>query len=101
MDESNTTEVTRGSDNVFEDLGFSTDEAASLAVRANLILDLKKWIQGRGWTQAEAATFFDEPETKIKSLVEGDIDRFTVDRLIIMLAKAGMRVKVEVLPAAA
>ena len=32
---------------------------------------------------------------------QGDIDRFSVDRLIIMLAKAGMRVKVEVLPAAA
>ncbi len=101
MDEGSTTEVTRGSDNVFEDLGFATDEAASLAVRANLILDLKKWIQGRDWTQAEAAIFFDEPETKIKSLVEGDIDLFSVDTLITMLAKAGMRVKVEVLPAAA
>lgn len=101
MDEGRSTEITRGHDNVFEDLGFPADEAANLAIRTNLMLDLKKWIRSRGWTRAEAATFFNEPETRIESLVAGDIDRFSVDKLIVMLAKAGMRVKVEVLPAAA
>ena len=95
------TQITRGHDNVFEDLGFSADEAANLAIRSNLILDLKSWIQSQGWTQAEAATFFSEPEETIKSLVARDIKGFSVDKLIVMLARAGMRVKVEVLPAAA
>jgi predicted XRE-type DNA-binding protein len=101
MDEGRSTEITRGHDNVFEDLGFPADEAANLAIRTDLMLDLKEWIQARGWTRAEAAAFFDEPETKIESLVAGDVEGFSVDELIVMLAKAGMRVKVEVLPAAA
>ena len=94
-------QITLGHDNVFEDLGFSVDEAANLAIRSNLILDLKSWIQSRGWTQTEAATFFCESEETINSLVAGDIESFSVDKLIVMLSKAGMRVKVEVLPAAA
>ena len=50
-------EVTRGNDNVFEDIGFEREEAASLKVRADLILDLRKYIETRGWTQCRAAAF--------------------------------------------
>ena len=46
-------EVTRGSDNVFEDIGFEREEAVSLKVRADLILDLRKYIETRGWTQCQ------------------------------------------------
>ncbi len=40
-------EVIRGSDNVFEDLGFGPEEAASLKVRADLMINLKKYIETR------------------------------------------------------
>ena len=43
-------EVTQGGDNVFEDVGFDREEAASLKVRADLMLDLRKYIETRGWT---------------------------------------------------
>ena len=43
-------EVTRGRDNVFEDIGFDREEAASLKVRADLMLNLRKYIETRGWT---------------------------------------------------
>ncbi len=43
--------MTRGSDKVFEDIGFEREEAASLKVRADLMLNLKKYIETRGWTQ--------------------------------------------------
>src|SRR6266403_462740 len=36
---------TRGSDNVFEDLGFNPEEAANLKIRADLMLDLREYIQ--------------------------------------------------------
>jgi hypothetical protein len=49
---------TRGSDNVFEDLGFEAEEAANLKIRADLMLDLRQYILARGWTQAKAADFF-------------------------------------------
>ena len=53
-------EVTQGCDNVFEDIGFEREEAASLKVRADLMLDLRKYIETRGWTQRQAAAFFGE-----------------------------------------
>lgn len=50
--------ITRGKDNVFEDLGFDAEEAANLKIRADLMLDIRQYIQDQGWTQAAAAAFF-------------------------------------------
>jgi predicted XRE-type DNA-binding protein len=87
------TQVTPGSDNVFEDVGFEAEEAANLKVRADLLLDLRQYIEARGWTQAEAAAFFGETQPRISNLLKGEISRFSIDKLINMLARAGIRVR--------
>ena len=84
--------ITRGKDNVFEDLGFEAGEAANLKVRADLMLDIRQYIQDQEWTQAEAATFFGETQPRISNLMKGEISRFSIDKLINMLARAGLRV---------
>lgn len=94
-------EVVQGGDNVFEDIGFDRAEAASLKVRADLMLDLRKYIEVNGWTQREAAAFFGESQPRISNLLAGEVGRFSVDKLINMLAKAGMQVEVYVKPQAA
>lgn len=94
-------EMTKGNENLFSDLGFSPEEAISLRIRADLMLDLKNYIQKQGWTQAEAATFFGETQPRISNLINGDIHRFSIDKLVMMLVKAGMQVKVEVISQAA
>ncbi len=101
MSEKQEIEVVRGDDNVSEDLGFGTEEAANLKIRTDLMLDLKRYIRGRSWTHKQAADFFCQPEPQIAALVHGQIADFSVDTLIRLLSKAGMRVRVEVLPAAA
>ena len=88
-------QVTHGSDNVFEDLGFAAEEAANLKVRADLMLDLRQYIATRGWTQADAAAFFGETQPRISNLMKGEIGRFSIDKLINMLARAGIRVRVK------
>ena len=88
-------QATRGSGNVFEDVGFDAAEAANLKVRADLLLDLRLHIQARGWTQAEAAAFFGETQPRISNLLKGEISRFSVDKLINMLARVGIRVRLE------
>ena len=93
--------VKEGSANVFEDLGFEREEAANLKVRSDLMLDLRRYIEQRGWTQEEAAHYFGETQPRISNLMRGEIDRFSVDKLIKMLAHAGMEVRVEVKPKAA
>jgi predicted XRE-type DNA-binding protein len=47
--------MTRSSGNVFRDVGFSSEEAAHLSVRSELLLRLQKVIAERGLTQTEAA----------------------------------------------
>lgn len=96
MAEEETVNVTLGDDNVFEDLGFEAEEAISLKVRADLMLDLRSYIQKRGWSQKEAAEFLGETQPRISNLMNGEISRFSVDKLINLLGKVGMEVKVEV-----
>ncbi len=50
-------ELIPGNDNVFKDIGFDRAEAANLSVRPDLMLDLRKYIESKGWTQREAAAF--------------------------------------------
>lgn len=86
---------------MFEDVGFEAEEAANLKVRADLLLDLRQYIQAHGWTQAEAAAFFGETQPRISNLLKGEISRFSIDKLINMLARAGIRVRLETKPRAA
>ncbi len=90
--------VVVGQENVFEDLGFSGEEAVNLRIRADLMLELRSFIQTKGWTQQDAAVFFEETQPRISNLMNGDINRFSVDKLLIMLTKAGMGIKFEVFP---
>ena len=82
--------IIKGKDNIFEDLGFEPEEAANLKIRADLILDLQKYIKKQEWTQQEAAKFFNETQPRISNLMNGDIERFSIDKLVQMIVKAGM-----------
>ena len=84
--------------NIFEELGFDKEEANNLTIRADLMLDLRKFIQSNNWTQVEAAVFFGETQPRISNLMNGDIDRFAIDKLVQMLSRAGMEVRVLVTP---
>lgn len=77
----------KGKENIFEDLGFESEEAANLKLRADLILDLQKIFKERGWTQKQAAKFFHETQSKISNLMNGDINQFSTDKLVQMIIK--------------
>lgn len=89
------TKIIQGGDNVFEDVGFEAGEAANLKIRADLMLDLRQYVRARGWTQAQAAAFFGETQPRISNLLKGEISRFSIDKLINMLARAGIRVRLQ------
>jgi predicted XRE-type DNA-binding protein len=66
-----------------------------LQIRADLMIDLREHIRGRGWTQWQAAAFFGETQPRISNLLKGEISRFSIDKLVNMLARAGVRVRLE------
>ena len=80
MVEKESLDVVLGSDNVFEDLGFDVEEAMNLKVRADLMLDLRAYIQKQGWTQQETAELLGETQPRISNLMNGEISRFSVDK---------------------
>ena len=90
--------VTKGSDNVFEDVGFEPIEAASLKLRADLMLKLRQFIRSRNWTQAEAASFFGETPATIDNFMDINSKHSSMDNLIHLLLIAGMNVRISVTP---
>jgi predicted XRE-type DNA-binding protein len=83
--------VQRSSGNVFRDLGFSPKEAESLRLRAELMIQLGRLIKARKLTQKSAAKLFGVTQPRISDLMRGKIDLFSIDMLVNMLARAGMR----------
>lgn len=90
--------LTRSSGNVFRDLGFSADEAEYLEVRSELMMNLQKVIKARGLTQAETAKLLAVTQTRVSDLMRGRIDLFSIDTLVDMLARLGIRAKLVLQP---
>jgi predicted XRE-type DNA-binding protein len=85
--------ITKGSANVFRDLGFSRAEGEHLRVRADLMLALEKLIARRQLTQAQAAKLLGVSQPRVNDLVRGRLHRFSIDALVDMLSRAGIRVR--------
>ncbi len=86
----------KSSGNVFTDLGFGPQEAEHLLVRADLMIAVRKVIESRKLTQAQAAKLFGVTQPRISNLVRGRIELFSIDTLVDMLAAAGLKVKLTV-----
>lgn len=88
--------ITRGSSNVFRDLGFSRAEAENLRQRSELMIALTDLIQKRRWTQAVAAKALGVTQPRISDLKRGKLMRFSLDMLVQMLNRAGAEVTISV-----
>ena len=81
------TTITRG--NVFEALGFDREESVELALRTQLMLELRTFIEANGLTQARAAEFFGTTQPRISYIVNGRIETMSSEYLISLLARTG------------
>jgi predicted XRE-type DNA-binding protein len=82
----------KSSGNVFVDLGYSPDEAAILQMRADLIANLRKFIKARKLTQSNAAAMLGISQSRVSDLARGKWEKFSLEMLIILAKKTGMRV---------
>ena len=83
-----------GGPNVFVDLGFEAGESANLLLRSDLMSALERRLEELGLTQAQAANALGVTQPRISDLTRGKIDRFSVDSLVKLLARAGVEVRV-------
>ena len=82
--------ITRSSGNVFTDLGFPPEEAAILAMRADLMAQLRLVIEKRNWTQIEAAKVLGISQSRVSDLMRGKWDKFSLDMLVTLATRAGL-----------
>ena len=85
--------VTASSGNVFVDLGYPPGEAAVMALRADLMARLRLLVQDEQWTQAEASERFGIAQSRVSDLLRGKWDKFSLDMLITLAARAGRKVE--------
>lgn len=90
--------MTRGSGNVFQDVGFPPAEAENLLMRAQLMTRIRD--VARGMTQREAARQFGLTQPRLNDLLRGKIDKFSLDALVLIATKAGMSVRLLIRKAA-
>ena len=82
--------ITRSSGNVFTDLGFPPEETAILAMRADLMAQLRLVVEERNWTQAEAAKLLGISQSRVSDLMRGKWDKFSLDMLVTLATRAGL-----------
>lgn len=88
--------IVESSGNVFADLGFSPEEAALLALRAELIARLRETIEQAGWTQVQAASRLGIGQSRVSDLMRGKYDKFSLDMLVTLATRAGRRVELAI-----
>ena len=88
--------MTRSSGNVFIDLGFKPEEAANLALRSSLMIQVRQAVSKLALTQVQAAKLLGVTQSRLNQLLKGKIDLFSIDALVNMLARAGYQTEVKV-----
>jgi predicted XRE-type DNA-binding protein len=88
--------VTKGSGNIFRDLGFSEERSAELILKSSLLQVLQETIRERGWKQVEAAARLGIDQAKVSKLLAGQMAGFSVERLVHYLSLLGQDVEVTV-----
>jgi len=85
-----------GSENIFMDLGFSETEADHLMIRSRLMLEVERFVERSKLSQREAAKKLGVTQPRLNDLLQGKIQKFSIDALVKMLSKVGIHVDVNV-----
>jgi predicted XRE-type DNA-binding protein len=77
---------------VFYDL-FPPEKAAEMEMRAQLLIGLEHWLEKSRMTPAEAAKVLGVTQARVSDLKRRKIDRFSMDLLVRLAARAGLKLK--------
>jgi predicted XRE-type DNA-binding protein len=66
-----------------------------MEMRAMLLMGLEHWLERSRMTQAEAAKVLGVTQARVSDLKRGKIDRFSMDLLVRLAARAGLKPKLK------
>ena len=87
-----TEKITRGSGNIFADLGFDNPE--EMETKAKLVSQINAIIKKRKLTQKEAGTILGVTQSRVSDLARGGLSGFSVDRLFRLLNKFDREIEI-------
>lgn len=91
---------TRTFSNVWDAIEDSPEDAATMTMRSNVMIAIKDMVRGWNTTQAQAARRLGITQPRLNDLLHGKINKFSLDTLMTLATRAGLRVKIDVRPAA-
>jgi predicted XRE-type DNA-binding protein len=91
------TEVTAGSGNVFADLGLPEPEV--WLAKAHLVHRLSEIAEEHGWSNAQMAEALGLDEASVADLLDGDLEKFSLEQLFGCLSALGQEIEIVVHPA--
>jgi predicted XRE-type DNA-binding protein len=86
---------------VWDAIESSPVEAANMKARSDVLTAIRKVVDGWDVTQAEAARRLGINQPRMNDLLRGKIDKFSLDALMNLAARAGLSVQVKVVRRAA
>jgi predicted XRE-type DNA-binding protein len=88
--------ITKGSDNVFEDVGFEGEEAIALKIKADLMIEIEKTIRAAKLSQSKAAEMLGVPRPRLNRMLHGRFEGVTIDKMVAMVDRSGKKVELKV-----
>jgi predicted XRE-type DNA-binding protein len=85
------TRITESSGNVFIDLGFDEAEARIMALRVELMVQLRKQLNKQGLTQVQVAKQLGLTQPRVSALLKGVWKDFSIDMLLTLAARMGLQ----------
>ena len=95
---SETIKFEQSSGNVFRDIGFSDVEAERELLKADLAFEIYSILEERKLTQTKAGEILGINQSDVSRLKNGDISRFSVERLFAILNRLNRNIEIRITP---
>jgi predicted XRE-type DNA-binding protein len=86
--------------NVWDALEDSPEDAATMTMRSNVMIAIKDQVRSWNTTQAQAARRLGITQPRLNGLLHGKINKFSLDTLMTLATRAGLKVRIDVRSAA-
>ena len=86
---------------VWDAIEASPSEAASMKARSELMMAIRKIVDGWTLTQVQASKRLGITQPRLNDLLRGRINKFSLDALIDIAARSGLSVKMKIARSAA
>ncbi len=86
--------------NVWEAIEGHSEQAATMTIRSEVMIAIREQVLGWKTTQSKAAARLGITQPRLNDLLKGKINKFSLDALLLLAKRAGLRVRVDVRSAA-